>query len=127
MYKELIIIITIIIAIIALDLITNNFTEATVTIFEQDLKQLRISLENEDELKTVNEINTIKEKWKVKYDKLAFYIEHDELEKVGTEFTKLSSYIDTKEYEEAIIELDTVDFILKHIKDKEKFSIQSVF
>ena len=44
MYKELIIIITIIIAIIALDLITNNFTEATVTIFEQDLKQLRISL-----------------------------------------------------------------------------------
>ncbi len=127
MYKELIIIITIIIAIIALDLITNNFTEATVTIFEQDLKQLRISLENEDELKTVNEINTIKEKWKVKYDKLAFYIEHDELEKVGTEFTKLSSYIDTKEYEEAISELDTVDFILKHIKDKEKFSIQSVF
>ena len=126
MYKELIIIITIIIAIIALDLITNNFTEATVTIFEQDLKQLRISLENEDELKTVNEINTIKEKWKVKYDKLAFYIEHDELEKVGTEFTKLSSYIDTKEYE-AISELDTVDFILKHIKDKEKFSIQSVF
>lgn len=127
MYKELIIIITIIIAIIALDLITNNFTEATVTIFEQDLKQLRISLKNEDELKTVNEINTIKEKWKVKYDKLAFYIEHDELEKVGTEFTKLSSYIDTKEYEEAISELDTVDFILKHIKDKEKFSIQSVF
>ena len=127
MYKELIIIITIIIAIIALDLITNNFTEATVTIFEQDLKQLRISLENEDELKTVNEINIIKEKWKVKYDKLAFYIEHDELEKVGTEFTKLSSYIDTKEYEEAISELDTVDFILKHIKDKEKFSIQSVF
>lgn len=127
MYKELIIIITIIIAIIALDLITNNFTEATVTIFEQDLKQLRISLENEDELKTVNEINTIKEKWKIKYDKLAFYIEHDELEKVGTEFTKLSSYIDTKEYEEAISELDTVDFILKHIKDKEKFSIQSVF
>lgn len=127
MYKELIIIITIIIAIIALDLITNNFTEDTVTIFEQDLKQLRISLENEDELKTVNEINTIKEKWKVKYDKLAFYIEHDELEKVGTEFTKLSSYIDTKEYEEAIIELDTVDFILKHIKDKEKFCIQSVF
>ena len=127
MYKELIIIITIIIAIIALDLITNNFTEATVTIFEQDLKQLRISLENEDELKTVNEINTIKEKWKVKYDKLDFYIEHDELEKVGTEFTKLSSYIDTKEYEEAISELDTVDFILKHIKDKEKFSIQSVF
>lgn len=127
MYKELIIIITIIIAIIALDLITNNFTEATVTIFEQDLKQLRISLENEDELKNVNEINTIKEKWKVKYDKLAFYIEHDELEKVGTEFTKLSSYIDTKEYEEAISELDTVDFILKHIKDKEKFSIQSVF
>ena len=127
MYKELIIIITIIIAIIALDLITNDFTEATVTIFEQDLKQLRISLENEDELKTVNEINTIKEKWKVKYDKLAFYIEHDELEKVGTEFTKLSSYIDTKEYEEAISELDTVDFILKHIKDKEKFSIQSVF
>lgn len=127
MYKEFVIIITIIILIVVLDLITNNFTKNTVDMFESELYQLNISLEEKDKNEAINQINTIQNKWKEKYDKLAFYLEHDELEKIGTEFTKLASYINTEEYEEAINQLETVNFILKHIEDKEKFSIQSVF
>ena len=69
----------------------------------------------------------IKKEWENRYDKLAYFIEHDELEKVKTDLTALNSFIETKEYAEAISELDKCVFVLKHIEDKYAFNLQNVF
>ncbi len=66
-------------------------------------------------------------KWERRHDKLAYFIEHDELEKVKTDLTALNSFIETKEYAEAISELDKCVFVLKHIEDKYAFNLQNVF
>ena len=74
-----------------------------------------------------NKKEEIKKEWENRYDKLAYFIEHDELEKVKTDLTALNSFIETKEYAEAISELDKCVFILKHIEDKYAFNLQNVF
>ena len=74
-----------------------------------------------------NKKEEIKKEWENIHDKLAYFIEHDELEKVKTDLTALNSFIETKEYAEAISELDKCVFVLKHIEDKYAFNLQNVF
>ena len=62
-----------------------------------------------------------------KHDKLAYFIEHDELEKVETDLVSIKSYIETQEYEQAVGELDKGAFVLKHIEDKYAFNLQNIF
>ena len=58
---------------------------------------------------------------------MAYFIEHDELEKVDTNITALKSFIETNEYAEAISELDKSVFVLRHIEEKYAFSLENVF
>ena len=69
----------------------------------------------------------IKIKWAERYKLLAYYIEHDELEKVETELVRLAADIDMQEYKHCINELNTAIFILEHILQKEKLDIISIF
>ena len=64
---------------------------------------------------------------KEQHDKLAYYIEHDELEKVDTAIINMKSYIETKEYSSAVANLDEGKFILEHIEDKNAFNLVNIF
>ena len=96
MTKEWIICIIIIILVISLNSITQNYT-------------------------------SIMGEWKKKFNTLAYFIEHDELEKAETELTGLKANIEVDDYEQAVSELEKAIFILNHIKDKFKLEIKNVF
>lgn len=87
--------------------------------------------ENEEEKQTNQEIEEKKEdtnkKWNSRFEKLAYFIEHDELEKVNTNFEGMNSFIETKEFAEAINELDKSIFVLEHIHHKYAFSLENIF
>lgn len=127
MYKEFIIIFLVIALIVTLDVITNNYTKASVNVLTEELSSLEQILQEEQSEEITSKVSNINNEWKKRYGKLAYYIEHDELEKVGTEITKISAYINVQEYDEAQNEIDTAIFILQHIEDKEKFSVRSIF
>ena len=127
MYKEIIIIITVISLIVGLDIITNNYTKETVEIISSELNILKEQILNKNKKETEEQIIIVKEKWEERYKKLAFYIEHDELEKVKTQLTMLSADLSVEEYKQSITELDTTIFILKHIQEKEEFHFRSIF
>ena len=95
------------------------------------LTELREEITKEDNEINGNEakekIDKIHEMWDQKHDLLAYYIEHDELEKVETNLTGLRSFIESKEYSDALAELDKTVFVLRHIEDKNKFNLQNVF
>ena len=59
--------------------------------------------------------------------KLAYYIEHDELEKVDTNLIGLKSYIETEEESDAVSELEKSVFVLKHIEDKTRMNLKNIF
>ena len=130
MAREIIISVIIVISVFIIDFTTSRYTEQTISEFEQDFKEIRFELEKKESIKKEyinNKMEKIKEKWQKKYEKLAFYIEHDELEKVETEIYNLKANIDTDEYEEAIEKIEKCRFILKHIENKETLSIKNIF
>ena len=129
MLKEIIICIVIILTIILGNNITQNYTKQSVSKISNELMSLQetaIKKEiNNQEAK--NKIEKAYKQWNERYDKLAYFIEHDELEKIETELTEIRSHIETEEYEELVSELDKSMFLLKHIEDKYAFNLQNVF
>ena len=73
------------------------------------------------------EIKNIYEDWLKKHDTLAYFIEHNELEKVETDFVAGKSYIESEQYVDALSELDKVVFILDHINEKYSFNLENIF
>lgn len=129
MLKESIICVVIVIAIIFGNNVTQNYTKETVSELTSELTLLREDMTNQevDNKKTRDKIEEIYEQWQKRHDKLAYFIEHDELEKVETELIAIKSYIETEEYQESVSELDKSVFILQHIEDKYAFNLQNVF
>lgn len=131
MYKELMISIVIIIAIIIGNIVTQGYTRKTVEVTNQELGKLREQLmkeENEIEEEEIKKnAEGIHEEWQKRYKTLAYFIEHDELEKVETQLTSIKANIEVKEYEQTIPELDKCTYLLNHVKDKEALMIQNIF
>lgn len=126
MLKEVIISIVIVLSITVLDFVTQDYTKETV-------KQTSIMLNNLKEEIKINEENIsddleeIFKSWEEKREKMAYFIEHDELEKVETNLTNIKSYIEEDEFDMAISSIDEAEFILKHIKEKNSFNLENIF
>lgn len=128
MYKEIIIIVLIIIFIFGLNIITQNYTESTAKIMQESLSEIRDDLENDKESKIIQDkFNKLNKEWENRNDKLAYYLEHDELEKIESELTALNSNIVMEEYEQGRENLDRCYFLLEHVKDKETVTLSNIF
>lgn len=129
MLREFVICIVIIIVILFGNNVTENYTKESVEHTSKSLNQLREEIKKDNISNDVakQQIIKIHDEWNDRHNKLAYYIEHDELEKVETDLTALKSYIETEEYEEAISELDKGVFVLKHIEEKNEFNLQNIF
>lgn len=127
MHKEMIICVVLVILIIIGDIITQNYTKNTVNYITGELEILKQSLLEKSNDRANEEIDKIDNKWNEVHDKLAYYIEHDELEKVETNFTACKSLAKTKEYQQAVSELEKTVFVLDHITDKYSFNWVNIF
>lgn len=131
MFKEIIICITIVTTIIIGNNITQKYTTQAVEEMANSLNSIRTEIfegkENIDINKIENEIDDINSEWEIRHEKLAYYIEHDELEKVETNLTGLKGEIEAGEYGDAISEIDQSIFLLEHIEDKYAFNLQNIF
>lgn len=131
MIKELIISIIIVVAIFIGNTFTENYTKAAIDETTDSLSELRSEVgKNEQDIDaegTKQKINQIQKEWNVKYEKLAYYIEHNELEKVKTELVGLKGYIEKEEYSEALPSVDRSIFILEHIKEKTQVNLKNIF
>lgn len=128
MHKELIISIIIVALIFGLNYVTQKNTDNTVEIVTEKLTIVRNSaLEEEpNKDKITSDINMAYDKWEELDDIMAYYIEHNELEKVKTALTSAKSYIEVEEYLESIEAIDNCIYILDHIHEKEMFSLDNI-
>ena len=129
MLKETMICIVIIISIVFGNSMTQNYTRESVSELSSGLMSLRekVSQENMEDEKIKNDAENVYKQWEKRHEKLAYYIEHDELEKVETELIGIKSDLETEDYEELIIGIDKSVFILKHIEDKYAFNLENIF
>ena len=127
MLKEAMICIIIIISILGLEFYTQNFTEKTVREITEMLNKIEENIAKSDIETTKNEIRKLSGKWEEKQKQLAYYIEHDELEKVHTAIVKMKSYVETENFSEAMAELEDGKFVIEHIQEKNSFNLQNIF
>lgn len=136
MLKESIICIAILTSIFIGNYCTQNYTKTSVTELSNMLDNLEEVVEENINHETEKEEqeNIVKNKsqelynnWKQRYAKLAYFIEHDELEKVESEIVSLKGNINVKEYGEVESQIEKTKFILKHIEEKYKFNLQNIF
>lgn len=129
MYKELIIIIIIIVVVIIGNVITQSNTNKSVEVMSKELETFKSEIlsENISKKEIQEHISQINNTWEERFEKLAYYIEHDELEKVTTELTKLKADVETGNNDFAIENLESCIFILEHIKDKSALKIVNIF
>lgn len=127
--KEWLICSIVIILVVSLNIVTQKYTEESVDYIDNILKDFKETLSEDEIIKEDAElkINDIMSEWQDKYNLLAYFIEHDELEKVETEITLLKANIEVEQYKEAIPILDKCAFILNHIKDKFTLEIKNIF
>lgn len=134
MKKELIIVTIILIIMIILNVTTQKYTAKKIDLIGTNLEE--ISTLATDDLKNetknnVEEINKKMEdtnnKWNEVNKKLAFYIEHDELEKISTSIVTIKEYLNLENYEEAVPEIKKCIFILEHLEEKGVFTVVNLF
>ncbi|MCI9016103.1 MAG: DUF4363 family protein [Clostridia bacterium] len=129
MYKQVITIVIISILIFSLNKITQDYTDKTVETIREDLESIRQDIMtgnfNNEDLK--QNINKTYEKWEELDDKLAFYIEHNEIEKIKSSLISVRSYIEVQEYSQAIENIDKSIYVLEYIDEKEKISLDNIF
>ena len=137
--KEIILIISISAFIIFLEIFTNIITEKSVKNIEEKIKDINYALNNIKMLDTKTEehknskldiekkIEKIKEDWFLKEDKLSYFSEHNELEKVSRCLITLEENIKNEEYEIALEDSSEFVYWLNHIKEKDKLKLKNIF
>lgn len=127
MYKEITIIIVIVITVLVGHFITQNFTKKNVNSLTNELKILEGNLQQESYSEANEQIEKIQLKIDEVHHKLSYYIEHEEIEKAETSYTACKSLIKTKDYNLAIKEIEKTIFVLNHMTDKYSFSLDNIF
>ena len=129
MFKEIIICAIIIVAIFTGNFLTQDYTKEAVSDMTESLENLKEKLTKknftDEEIK--QDAKNLNDKWKTKYEKLAYFIEHNELEKIETELIIAKSNIETMEYDYSINAIDKSIFILSHVEDKYAFNLENIF
>lgn len=129
MYKELIISIIIIVGIFTFDYALQQYTKTSIDKTTDELSMIKQDLEqnNVNHKEVLNKVNATHDRWTEYNDKLVYFIEHNELEKVETCLMVYKSYVETNQYDFAIAEIEKASFILDHIKDKYSFNLENIF
>ena len=111
------------------DIITQNYSNNFFDCLESDLKNLKNEIRKDEKNKNVlmQEINDIKSDWSNHFNVLAYYTEHDELEKIENKIWRIYAGIEVDRYDEATVEVEECEFLIKHIKNKERFKLVNIF
>lgn len=128
MLKETLISLFALILIVVGNNVTESYATDAINNLSNELQTLRTTVDEEEDYKKASEqANGVYNSWKDKYSKLAYFIEHNELEKVETALTQARSNIETEEKAEAVSQIDTTMFLLTHIQSKLSFELENIF
>lgn len=129
MKREIIITLITILIIIIADVVTQNYTKECVSETNNrlnDLKEKILSRQDKDEnLKLYSE--EIYNDWKNSTNVLAYYIEHDELEKVDVQMQIITADLEAEVDDDTISEIEQAIYLLHHIEEKRALNLKNVF
>ena len=129
MIREVFVCLAIIILILVGNFFSQNYTSKSVAELTEKIDELKqeVSKNEQDETIIKNKTEELYNTWRDRFNILAYYIEHTELEKVEAELVVLRGKVANLNYNETSENLEKSAFLLKHIEDKYAFNLQNVF
>ena len=123
--KEYIVLSLIIFFIIFVEIITVIITKSSLEDINHDISELEIAIYNKGDIN--EKMNEVIDEWKSVEEKLSYYMEHDELEKISCEVTNLKSNIELDNNEDFKEAIDEIKFRLDHVQNKQKLDLKNIF
>ena len=129
MNREVFVCLAIIILILVGNFFSQNYTSKSVAELTEKIDELKqeVSKNEQDETVIKNKTEELYNTWRDRFNILAYYIEHTELEKVEAELVVLRGKVANLNYNETSENLEKSAFLLKHIEDKYAFNLQNIF
>ena len=129
MIREVFVCLAIIILILVGNFFSQNYTSKSVAELTEKIDELKqeVSKSEQDETVIKNKTEELYNIWRDRFNILAYYIEHTELEKVEAELVVLRGKVANLNYNETSENLEKSAFLLKHIEDKYAFNLQNIF
>lgn len=137
MQKEIFIVSFILVVMFGLSFTTQSYSREQIDSVGSQLREIydlaneSLNMSNESGISSKDDIENKMENvnsiWNTANKKLAYYTEHDELEKISTSMVTIKEYVLLENYEDAIPEIQKCIFILEHLEEKGTFSIVNLF
>lgn len=129
-FKESLALFFIIIFIIGSDIFFSQITEKSVEKMDNKLNILIEKISNEEKFEKEELLKQVKEfesDWNEIEEKLSYFVEHDELEKVTEDIVIMKANVNMEEKEESFQKMEEIKFTIEHIKNKQKLKLNNIF
>ena len=123
--KQIIAIIVIISIIIIVDIIIGNNTKSVVSQMNDALENIDNMIVNNEETQEVASDLVIE--WEEKEKMLSYYMEHDELEKIGSNILLIQKQIEIEALDDARQSISETQFLFESISEKQSFNLENFF
>ncbi len=127
--KETIAMIFIIVFILVAEVVTNKIIKESVERINEEVSQIQADLNNQENLHKddiYDQVIKLENDWKEEEEKLSYFAEHEELEKVSTSIVLLKSNIASEEIANAAERVEELQFRIEHIKNKQKLKWNNI-
>lgn len=124
-YKPILLAAIIVIFVIILDFITVNNTKKIIGNMNENLDEIDNLLS--DNKSAVDSANDLLEKWEKSYKLMSYYLEHDEIEKIGNNINLIQKQIEIEDYDDARQSITETQFLFDHLEEKQILNIENFF
>ncbi|MGB9679830.1 MAG: DUF4363 family protein [Thermoanaerobacteraceae bacterium] len=117
---------SILILIVVLDIITYKYLEKTSDNLYAVFNAIKMDIKANKWDDAQNKINSSEKDWQKMSKKWAALIEHREIEEIELNIAKLKSFISTKNKDQSMSILESIQMLIKHIPSNEKLSMENI-
>lgn len=125
--KEIITIIVILMIVFYTEYITSRNLSDSVQWMKDEIAHIENKISENQESEVQEEFYKIEKEWKGKSEKLALFVEHNELEKVSNNMVVIESNFETNETDKVLENIAELKFMLEHIEEKNQLKLKNVF
>lgn len=125
--KEYVIVGVILIFVFFMEHITYRNLSDSVKWMKDGITSIENKLEENRETEAQDEFLELKSKWEGEQEKLAFFVEHEELEKVSNDMVIIVSNFEQNEADEIDENITDLKFMLDHIEEKNQLNLKNIF
>ncbi|HZK34845.1 MAG TPA: DUF4363 family protein [Bacillota bacterium] len=124
--KPILIIIIPLALFIGFGLFAEHYIYSSASEITNQIEELQAQVNNEDWTKASKTIGHISDNWTRTRKRWNIYIDHMEVDRIDTSFTKVEKWIELEEKKDCLVELAALKQTILHIPENEKLMIPNI-